>query len=222
MSSPNGSNHSSLAPQPVLLAGCRFWVSCPALSRGRFIISSEILLFGSSIWLVAKAGLPLCLSIIVMAVVLFTTSYTDVYLPNRTAEITDTVMALLIGALFALSETKGRRNDALVKQSQQDQPLAASERDPLDDPVGGSRTIGPARINNREYGLASWASPHPAFRAGNHSRWKKLAGLVIAAICFALAAAIVVNYPLARRGPLAALSCSTHWRCGAGLPFGSQ
>ena len=132
-----------------------------------------------------------------MAVVLFTTSYTDVYLPNRTAEITDTVMALLIGALFALSETKGRRNDALVKQSQQDQPLAASECDPLDDPFGGSRTIGPARINNREYGLASWASPHPAFRAGNHSRWKKLAGLVIAAICFALAAAIVVNYPLA-------------------------
>ena len=115
----------------------------------------KFFLFGSSIWLVVKAGLPLCLSIIVMAMVLFTTSYTDIYLPNRIAEITDTVMALLIGALFALSETKGRRNDALVKQPQQDQPLAASERDPLDDPVGGSRTVGPARINNREYGLAS-------------------------------------------------------------------
>src|SRR5262249_16463284 len=157
----------------------------------------KFFLFGSSIWLVAKAGLPLCLSIIVMAMVLFTTSYTDVYLPNRTAEITDTVMALLIGALFALSETKGRRNNALIKQPQQDQPLAASERDPLDDPIGRLRTVGPARINNREYGLASWASPYPVFRAGNHSRWKKLAGLVIAAICFALAAAIVVNYPMA-------------------------
>src|SRR5262245_36459095 len=156
MSSPNGSNHSSFAPQPVLLAGCRFWVSCPARSRGSFYhFFRNFFSLAARFGLSPKLDFHFVLSIIVMAVVLFTTSYTDVYLPNRTTEITDTVMALLIGALFALSETKGRRNDALVKQSQQDQPLAASERDPLGDPVGGSRTVGPARINNREYGLAS-------------------------------------------------------------------
>jgi VanZ family protein len=183
-------------------AGSFSWVPFLGFMSSSFEVAvlsflQKFFFFGSSIWLVAKAGLRLRSSIIVIAVILFTTSYADAYLPNRTAEITDTAMALLIGALFALSETKARRNDASVKEPQQDQHLAASGHEPPDEPIGGSTTVGPARVNDGENGLASWASPDAAFRVSNHSRWKRLAGLVVAAICLALAAAIVVNYPLA-------------------------
>ena len=72
----------------------------------------KFFLFGSSIWLLAQAGLRLGSSMVVVAAILFITSYAEAYLPNRSAEITDTVMALIIGAIFALIETRTRRNDA--------------------------------------------------------------------------------------------------------------
>ena len=57
--------------------------------------------------------------------------------------------------------------------------------------------VGPNRCNDREYGLASPASPHAGFPLSNYCHWRTLAGAVVAAICLALAAAITVNYPLA-------------------------
>ena len=157
----------------------------------------KFFLFGCLIWLIVKAGLRLRSSIIFIALVLFTTSYSDAYLPNGTAEITDTVMALLIGALFALSEMKARRNDTSVKEQQHDQHFTAVGHEPPAEPIGGSMSVGPARVNDPEYGLTSLASPDAAFRVSNHSHWKRVTRLVVAAIFFALAAAIVVNYPLA-------------------------
>jgi hypothetical protein len=43
---------------------------------------------------------------------LFTTSWVETYLPDRSAEITDALMALLIGAIIALMQTE--RNAAPV------------------------------------------------------------------------------------------------------------
>ena len=112
----------------------------------------KFFLFGSSIWLAAKAGLQLRSSIIVTAAILFATSYADAYLPNRTAEITDAVMALLIGAVFALVETNTRRNGAPVKEPQRGRQPAASGREPADKPIAEARTAAPPRIDDRKIG----------------------------------------------------------------------
>lgn len=157
----------------------------------------KFFLFGSSIWLLAKAGLRLRLSIVIIAVILFATSYAETYLPNRSAEITDTVMALIIGAILALIETKTRRGDAPVREPQRGSHLSVSRREPVAvGPVADSRTIGPSRVDDREDDLDSPASADAAFRETNQRRRRTLAGLVAATICFALAAAIAVNYPL--------------------------
>ena len=158
----------------------------------------KFFLFGSSIWLLIKAGLRQRSSIIFTAAILFATSYAHAYLPNRTAEITDTVMALLIGAVFALIETETRRNDTSVKEPRQGLRLAASGPElAADRPIAELRMVGPNRVNYREYDLASPANPHARFPLRNYCHWKRLAGLAVAAICLALAAVIVVNYPLA-------------------------
>ena len=112
----------------------------------------KFFLFGSSIWLLAKAGLRLRLSIAIIAAILFITSYAEAYLRNRSAEVTDTVMALIIGAMFALVENETRRNDAPFKEPQRGPRIAVSRRKPAaDGPVAGSRTIGPSRVNDREH-----------------------------------------------------------------------
>jgi VanZ family protein len=95
----------------------------------------KFFLFGSSIWLAAKAGLQLRSSIIVTAAILFATSYADAYLPNRAVEITDTVMALLIGAVFALVETNTRRNDAPVKEPRWNRQLLLQGANPQTNPL---------------------------------------------------------------------------------------
>jgi VanZ family protein len=155
----------------------------------------KFFLFGSSIWLVAQAGLRLRSSIVVVASILFTTSCAEVYLPKRSAEITDTVMALVIGALFALMETKTRHSDA-AKEPKRGPHLSVSRREPVaDGSVADSTTTGPSRVNDREYDLAPRASTD-ALRESNQSHRKTLAGLAAATICFGLAAAIAVNYPL--------------------------
>ena len=157
----------------------------------------KFFLFGSSIWLLAQAGLRLRSSIVVVASILFTTSCAEVYLPKRSAEITDTVMALVIGALFALMETKTRRSDTPIKEPQRGPHLSVSRRKPVaGGSVADSRTIGPSRVNDREHDLAPRASTDAAFRENNQSHRKTLAGLAVATICFASAAAIAVNYPL--------------------------
>lgn len=80
----------------------------------------KFFLYGSSIWLLAKAGLRLGPSTLVMAVLLFVTSEAERWLPNRSAEITDAVFALIIGAVFALIGTRpiGGDNQVTVDQPQ--------------------------------------------------------------------------------------------------------
>jgi len=183
-------------------AGAFGWVPFLGFMSGSFemgVLSflQKFFLFGTSIWLLAKAGLRLRSSIIVIAAILFTTSYAEAYLPNRSAEITDTVMALIIGAVFALMEMERGSNDAPVKRPQRSPRLPVARREPVADSSSAhSRTIRPSRVNDPELGLASRTSTDAAFGKSNHTHRKTLAGLVAAAICLVLAATIAVNYPL--------------------------
>jgi VanZ family protein len=69
-------------------------------------------LYGALIWLFDKSGLRSALSTILVAMLLFATSWAETFLPGRSAEITDALMALLIGAIIAAlkTPTEGSRN----------------------------------------------------------------------------------------------------------------
>jgi VanZ family protein len=67
--------------------------------------------YGAAIWLLAATGARLWLSTLVTAAMLFVTSEAERFLPNRSAEITDAVMALVIGAVFALLGARARGGD---------------------------------------------------------------------------------------------------------------
>jgi VanZ family protein len=62
-------------------------------------------LYGALIWLLGRSGLRSGVSTILAAIMLFAASWTETYLPGRSAEITDALMALLIGIIIALVKT---------------------------------------------------------------------------------------------------------------------
>jgi VanZ family protein len=68
-------------------------------------------LYGALIWLLDKSGLRSGVSTILVAIMLFAASWAETYLPGRSAEITDALMALLIGIIMAVvkSPTEGSR-----------------------------------------------------------------------------------------------------------------
>jgi VanZ family protein len=61
--------------------------------------------------LLDKSGLRSGVSTILVAIMLFAASWAETYLPGRSAEITDALMALLIGIIMAVvkSPTEGSR-----------------------------------------------------------------------------------------------------------------
>jgi VanZ family protein len=59
-------------------------------------------LYGALIWLLDKSELRAGVSTILVAIMLFAASWAETYLPGRSAEITDALMALLIGAILAV------------------------------------------------------------------------------------------------------------------------
>ncbi len=58
--------------------------------------------YGGLIWLLHRAGMRIDTVTILTAALLFVTSWAETYLPGRSAETTDAVMALTIGGVFAL------------------------------------------------------------------------------------------------------------------------
>jgi VanZ family protein len=69
-------------------------------------------LYGALIWLLDKSGLRSRVSTILVAIMLFATSWAETYLPDRSGEVTDALMALLIGTIIAVvkTPTEGSRN----------------------------------------------------------------------------------------------------------------
>jgi VanZ family protein len=58
--------------------------------------------YGGLIWFLAQAGLRMRSATILVAALLFLTGIAEIYLPGHAAGITDAVMALIVGGIFAL------------------------------------------------------------------------------------------------------------------------
>ncbi|HTV89468.1 MAG TPA: VanZ family protein [Stellaceae bacterium] len=67
---------------------------------GTMALMEKFFLYGSLIWLAAETLMPLWLATLLVALLLFATSLAETYLPGRSAEITDAVMALIIGLVI--------------------------------------------------------------------------------------------------------------------------
>ena len=59
-------------------------------------------LYGSLIWLFGRSGLEIRVSTVLVAIMLFATSWAETYLPGRSAEVTDALIGLLIGAILVV------------------------------------------------------------------------------------------------------------------------
>jgi VanZ family protein len=64
--------------------------------------AEKFFLYGSCIWILRQAGLRLRYAAAVTAALLLVTSYVEIYLPGRSAEITDAVMSLLVAAIIGM------------------------------------------------------------------------------------------------------------------------
>jgi hypothetical protein len=62
----------------------------------------KFFLYGGLIWLLGEAGLSRRAAAGIVAATLLATSIAETYLPHRSAEITDALMAILIAVIFAL------------------------------------------------------------------------------------------------------------------------
>jgi VanZ family protein len=98
-----------LQPFNFLPAGRRFgWVPFASFLEGGSLevnvlsFFEKVFLYGSLLFLSTEAGLRLALSAMLVATGLLMTSWIETYLPGRSAEITDAVMAVLIAMIYAL------------------------------------------------------------------------------------------------------------------------
>lgn len=78
----------------------------------------KFFLYGGAIWLLTRIGLRLGTATLLTAAALFATSQAERFLPGRSAEVTDAIMALIIGAIFALigNEPSNGRDRVRVHQ----------------------------------------------------------------------------------------------------------
>jgi VanZ family protein len=61
----------------------------------------KFFLYGNLIWLLVRSGMPLRPAAFLVAAGLFASSWAEIYLPDRSAEITDAILALAIAEVFA-------------------------------------------------------------------------------------------------------------------------
>jgi VanZ family protein len=97
-----------LAPFDFAPIGRPFgWVPFHSMMHGSIGVAMQAFcekfyMYGGLIWLACQAGLNLRTATMLTMLLLFVTSYVETYLPVRSAEITDAVMALTIGLVFHL------------------------------------------------------------------------------------------------------------------------
>jgi VanZ family protein len=81
--------------------------------RGTSILASKVFQYGGTIWLMLRGGASLRVATAAVAGVLAATEFMQVYLPSRTPEITDPLLALSLGFVFAETEravARGRQS----------------------------------------------------------------------------------------------------------------
>jgi VanZ family protein len=83
------------------------WVPFHGFLRGSITVNvlsflEKSFYYGALIWMVAKLGVRISVATLFVGGSLFLTSVIQVYLPGRSAEITDTVLALVAGTIISL------------------------------------------------------------------------------------------------------------------------
>ncbi len=68
--------------------------------------------YGAAVWLLAESGFRLAGATVLVAFLLLVTSAAEIFLPGRSAEITDAAMAVMTGIVFAL--VKPKRSEGAV------------------------------------------------------------------------------------------------------------
>lgn len=104
-----------LAPFHFQTAASHFnWMPFDAMFAADWIVGLPVFLeksfyYGSAIWLWRDAGWPLGRATGLVAAILAAIEVTQIHLPGRTAEITDPLMAILLGCTLWLLEQDYRR-----------------------------------------------------------------------------------------------------------------
>jgi VanZ family protein len=94
----------TFSPLPLRPFG---WVPFLGMMHGSISVAMQAFCekfyqYGGLIWLFNRTGLSLGRAACLVGTLLFATSYAEVYLPDRSAEITDAVMAVVVGGAFWL------------------------------------------------------------------------------------------------------------------------
>jgi VanZ family protein len=81
------------------------WMPFRSFLNGSLAVNVQSLfekafLYGSLVWIAGRAGLDLRVATIAAAALVLTTSIVGIYLPGRSAEITDALITLLMGTVF--------------------------------------------------------------------------------------------------------------------------
>jgi hypothetical protein len=66
------------------------------------LLIEKVFYYGTAIWLLRAAGIRLVLSVILVAAVLASIEIVQIHLPGRTPEITDPILAVLMGFVLAM------------------------------------------------------------------------------------------------------------------------
>jgi VanZ family protein len=111
------------------------WIPFLGLMQGSLQVDTQaflekFFLYGAMVYLLGVAMGSQLMAALLVAVVLFGTSWAEMYLPGRSAEITDGLMALLIAVVFASL--------------------------PTDSEIGGTARSQPRRLTPRERQLRDW------------------------------------------------------------------
>lgn len=120
-----------LEPFAFHATAARFeWVPFRGFMRGSLAgdiraFAEKFFLYGSCLWILRKAGLRLRCAAVVVVFMLLITSCAEIYLPGRSAGITDAAMSVLEAAIIGLLEARSnrRRRASLVAQAVHDVAL---------------------------------------------------------------------------------------------------
>jgi len=87
------------------------WIPFASLMHGSIGVNIQAFCqkfyeYGGLIWLRNRGGVRLLISTLCTATFLFATSFAECWLPGRSAEITDGLMALIVGGIFAVLREK--------------------------------------------------------------------------------------------------------------------
>jgi VanZ family protein len=90
------------------------WIPFLSLMEGSMNVAiptfmEKIFFYGAAVYLLWRGLLPLALASALVAILLFATSWMEMFLPDRSAEITDALLAVVMGVAFALTSDGGEK-----------------------------------------------------------------------------------------------------------------